>query len=148
MDAPAHKKITALKPKDWEKLGYTDSTTANDGGLTNEIDPIFRYKHPSRSTPVWNLLGEAQYEDILMDLKPMLQLASLLLRSSPSLNADYDLLYVSPLVQVYAVLTQKCMQHYVLNLYILQALWREVDTATLSKSANTLPTTLLLDKVS
>ena len=93
MDAQARDKIMAITAKDWEKLGYTGSTTANNEGLTNEIDPIFRYKHPSRSTPIWESLSEAQYEDILVDLKPMLQLASLLLRSSPSLNADYDLLY-------------------------------------------------------
>ena len=95
MDAQARNRITALKPEDWKKLGYSDSTAANDAaeGLTNEIDPIFRYEHPSRTAPIWDHCSEAQYEDLLVDLKPMLQLASLLLRSSPSLNADYDLLY-------------------------------------------------------
>lgn len=95
MDARARNKIGALMPEDWEKLGYTDPTTVNDAaeGLTNEIDPIFRFRHPSRIAPIWDHLDEAQYEDLLVDLKPLLQLASLLLRSSPSLNADYDLLY-------------------------------------------------------
>ena len=95
MDAQARNKIGALKPEDWVKLGYSNSTTANNAaeGLSNEIDPIFRFRHPSRTTPIWASLNEAQYNDLLVDLKPMLQLASLLLRSSPSLNADYDLLY-------------------------------------------------------
>lgn len=95
MDARARNKIGVLKSEDWKRLGYTDPTTVSNAaeGLTNEIDPIFRFRHPSRTTPIWELLTEAEYEDVLVDLKPMLQLASLLLRSSPSLNADYDLLY-------------------------------------------------------
>lgn len=99
MDAQARNKIIGIKPEDWKKLGYSDSTTANDEseGLTNEIDPIFRYSHPSRQEPIWFPLTEAKYEELLVDIKPMLQLASLLLRSSPSLNADYDL-YYSPRV--------------------------------------------------
>lgn len=99
MDAQARNSIMPIKPEDWKKLGYSDSTIANDEneGLTNEIDPIFRYTHLSRAVPTWQTLTEAQYEELLVDIKPMLQLASLLIRSSPSLNADYDL-YYSPRV--------------------------------------------------
>ena len=99
MDHQARNKISAINPNDWEKLGYSDSTIANDEteGLTNEIDPIFHFDHPSHKTPIWLGINKSQYEDLLVDIKPMLQLASLLIRSSPSLNADYDL-YYSPRV--------------------------------------------------
>ncbi|KAF6217751.1 hypothetical protein HO133_006578 [Letharia lupina] len=99
MDTQARNKIGVLKPEDWKKLGYSDSTTPNDDteGLTNEIDPIFHYTHPSLSVPIWHPLTNAEYEDYLVDIRQMLQLASLFLRSPPSLNADYDL-YYSPRV--------------------------------------------------
>ncbi|CAD6571127.1 MAG: hypothetical protein ASARMPRED_004208 [Alectoria sarmentosa] len=99
MDTQARKKTVGIKPDDWKKLGYSVATTANDDteGLTNEIDPIFHYTHPSRSVPIWLSLTRAQYEGLLVDLKQVFQLASLMLRSPPSLNADYDL-YYSPRV--------------------------------------------------
>ena len=100
MDAQTrNNSVMPIRPEDWEKLGYSDSTTANYKieGLTNEIDPIFRYTHPSRTVPIWQKMTKFQYEELLVDIKPMLQLASFLLRSSPSLNADYDL-YYSPRV--------------------------------------------------
>lgn len=99
MDPQARNKIGAIKPEDWKKLGYSGSTVANDEteGLTNEIDPIFRFDHPSRKFPIWPGHTKTEYQDLLVVIKPMLQLASLLLRSPPSLNADYDL-YYSPRV--------------------------------------------------
>ena len=97
MDPEARNKVRAIKVEDWKKLGYSDSTTANDDseGLTNEIDPIFHDNHPSRppGLPIRAELTGAEYKELLVDIKPMLQLASLLLRSPPTLNADYDLYY-------------------------------------------------------
>ena len=43
-----------LSESKWQ-LGYSDSPAANNAveGLTNEIDPFFRFRHPSRTAPIW-----------------------------------------------------------------------------------------------
>ena len=98
MDASARSKLPAIRKEDWRKLGYARSQTNDaDEGLTNEIDPIFRYTHPSRDVPIWINVTEEQYNELLVDILPMLRLATRMIRSAPSLNADYDL-YYSPRV--------------------------------------------------
>ena len=99
MDSGARNRLPHIKQKDWERLGYLDPMTVIDEseGLTNELDPIFHYTHPGQSLPTWSPLTKAEYEELLVHIRPILQLATLILRSPPSLNADYDL-YYSPRV--------------------------------------------------
>ena len=79
------------QPEDLEKLGYSDSTTANDAaeGLTNEIDPLFCFRHSSPTAPrlLRNGLGPWQQWRVEIEAASLDQ-CSMLGLALPSIDAN------------------------------------------------------------
>ena len=97
MDAKARKEYSILHDGDWKMLGYDENPLLrqNEPRLEGDIHPLFQYKIPGRpdSDPIWPLYTPEQYENHLVDLNPVFQLATRILQSPASLDYFYWLIY-------------------------------------------------------
>ena len=97
MDAQTKERYSAIHDQDWERLGYIEIPQFRqyEPELEGDIHPIFQYTVPGRpdSRAIWPGYTQQGYQDLLVDLNPVLRLATKIMRSPGSLDFFYWLIF-------------------------------------------------------